>query len=93
MWPQGSGEWTAVLLLGLMPVGGAFYVWDYGVKRGDIQVIGAASYAAPLLSTLVLVAAGKAEMRLELAAAALLITAGAGLAALPLFKRLSRRAA
>ncbi|WP_245308680.1 EamA family transporter [Aurantimonas sp. 22II-16-19i] len=93
VWPQGGGEWTAVVLLGLMPVGGAFYVWDYGVKRGDIQVIGAASYAAPLLSTLVLVLAGKAEMRLELAAAALLITAGAGLAALPLFKRLSRRAA
>ena len=93
VWPQGGFEWTAVVLLGLMPVGGAFYVWDYGVKRGDIQVIGAASYAAPLLSTLVLVVAGKAEMRLELAAAALLITAGAGLAALPLFKRLSRRAA
>ena len=91
VWPVGAGQWTAVLILGLLPVGGAFYVWDYGVKHGDIQLIGAASYAAPLLSTLVLVVAGEAEMRFEIGAAALLITAGAGLAALPLFKRLSRR--
>jgi drug/metabolite transporter (DMT)-like permease len=33
-------------------VGLAFYVWDIGVKRGDIQFLGVASYAAPLLSTL-----------------------------------------
>ncbi|TFF20642.1 EamA family transporter [Jiella endophytica] len=93
VWPSSSTEWLAVLMLGLLPVGGAFYVWDYGVKHGDIQLIGAASYAAPLLSTLVLVAAGEAEMRFEIAAAAVLITLGAGLAALPLFRRLSRRAA
>ena len=39
-----------------MPVGAAFYAWDHGVKHGNIQVLGAASYAAPLLSTLVLIA-------------------------------------
>ncbi|MBP0614692.1 DMT family transporter [Jiella mangrovi] len=92
VWPVSAGQWGAIILLGLLPVGGAFYLWDYGVKHGDIQVIGAASYAAPLLSTLVLVAAGKAEMRFEIWAAALLITLGAGLAALPLFRRLLRRA-
>ncbi|MBB4005708.1 MAG: EamA family transporter [Aurantimonas endophytica] len=89
--PATSGEWLAVLLLGLMPVGAAFYVWDYAVKRGDIQVIGAASYAAPLLSTLILIAAGEAAMSLGVVAAAILITGGAGLAALPLFLRLARR--
>ena len=47
--PADSGEWLAVLGLGLMPVGAAFYAWDIGVKRGNIQVLGAASYAAPLL--------------------------------------------
>ena len=41
-----------------MPVGAAFYVWDHGVKRGDIQLLGAASYLAPLLSTLILILAG-----------------------------------
>ncbi|MEF2552895.1 EamA family transporter [Aurantimonas sp. A2-1-M11] len=91
IWPQTAGEWTAVLLLGLLPVGGAFYVWDYGVKHGDIQVIGAASYAAPLLSTLVLIAAGEAALTGTIVTAAVLITLGAGLAALPLFRRLARR--
>ncbi|HEY9058851.1 MAG TPA: EamA family transporter [Aurantimonas sp.] len=93
VWPQTPGEWLAVLLLGLMPVGGAFYVWDHGVKHGNIQIIGASSYAAPLLSTLVLVAAGEAAMTGAIVAAAVLITLGACLAALPLFRRLLRRRA
>ena len=64
-----------------MPVGAAFYAWDHGVKHGNIQVLGAASYAAPLLSTLVLIAAGAAEPTPTIVAACLLITAGAVLAA------------
>lgn len=79
--PQTSGQWLAVLGLGLMPVGAAFYAWDHGVKRGNIQVLGAASYASPLLSTLVLVATGFAEPSWRIAIACLLITAGAVLAA------------
>src|SRR5690606_35654805 len=55
--PATAAQWLAVAGLGLMPVGAAFYAWDHGVKRGNIQVLGAASYAAPLLSTLVLIAA------------------------------------
>ena len=93
MWPVTTGQWLAILGLGLLPVGGAFYVWDYGVKHGDIQVIGAASYAAPLLSTLVLVAAGEAPLTGTLVLAAVLITLGACLAALPLFRRLIRELA
>lgn len=81
VWPRSAGQWLAVLGLGLLPVGAAFYAWDWGVKRGNIQVLGAASYAAPLLSTLVLVAAGRAEPSPRLAVACLLITAGAVLAA------------
>ncbi|KQT44633.1 hypothetical protein ASG43_13640 [Aureimonas sp. Leaf454] len=87
VWPAGSSQWTAIVLLGLLPVGAAFYVWDHGVKRGDIQVLGAASYAAPLLSTLVLILAGEAAFSAPILGAALLITAGAVLAALPLFRR------
>ena len=81
--PSGMGQWLAVLGLGLMPVGAAFYAWDYGVKRGNIQVLGAASYAAPLLSTLVLIATGFAEPTWNVIAACLLITLGAVLAARP----------
>jgi drug/metabolite transporter (DMT)-like permease len=79
--PGTTGQWLAVAGLGLMPVGAAFYAWDHGVKRGNIQVLGAASYAAPLLSTLVLMATGFAEPSLTVLAACLLITAGAVLAA------------
>jgi drug/metabolite transporter (DMT)-like permease len=79
--PADAGQWLAVLGLGLMPVGAAFYAWDIGVKRGNIQVLGAASYAAPLLSTLVLIATGFAEPGWRILAACLLITGGAVLAA------------
>ncbi|MCT7377360.1 DMT family transporter [Chelativorans salis] len=81
VWPAGTGEWLAVLGLGLLPVGAAFYAWDYGVKHGNIQVLGASSYAAPLLSTLILIAAGTAEPTANILAACLLITGGAALAA------------
>lgn len=81
VWPASSGEWLAVVGLGLLPVGAAFYAWDYGVKNGDIQIIGAASYAAPLLSTLILVASGYAEPDWRIGVACLLITGGAVLAA------------
>jgi drug/metabolite transporter (DMT)-like permease len=81
VWPRGAGQWLAVAGLGLMPVGAAFYAWDFGVKHGNIQVLGAASYAAPLLSTLVLLAAGAARAEPAILLACILITAGAVLAA------------
>lgn len=80
-WPVGLRGWASAILLGLGPVGLAFYVWDIGVKQGDIQILGTASYAAPLLSTVVLVVAGVATLTWSLAIAAVLITAGALLAA------------
>lgn len=79
VWPSG-GQWAAVLGLGLGPVGVAFYTWDYGVKRGDIQTLGALAYAAPLLSTGLLVGLGLAEPSWVLLAATALITGGAVLA-------------
>jgi drug/metabolite transporter (DMT)-like permease len=84
-WPANVVQWFAVVALGIGPVGAAFYAWDIGVKRGDIRVLGAASYAAPLLSTGYLVLAGYATASLALAAAALLISAGGLLAAKDMF--------
>jgi len=80
-WPDTPLEWLAVLGLGLGPVGLAFFTWDHGVKRGDIQVLGAASYAAPLLSTLVLIGFGLGAASWSIGAACLLITLGAAVAA------------
>ncbi|WP_077701315.1 DMT family transporter [Thioclava nitratireducens] len=82
IWPQSAVGWASVIGLGLGPVGLAFYTWDLGVKRGDIQLLGTASYAAPLVSTLVLVAVGIASARPSLLIAAAMIAGGAGLAAL-----------
>ncbi|MCB5408926.1 aromatic amino acid exporter YddG [Pseudogemmobacter faecipullorum] len=81
LWPVGPSGWLSVLLLGLGPVGAAFFTWDIGMKKGDIQLLGVASYAAPLLSTLALVVAGITQPGWTIALAALLITGGAALAA------------
>ena len=80
-WPQTMGQWLAVVGLGIGPVGAAFYAWDIGMKRGDIRVLGVASYAAPLLSTFFLLLAGYAAATATLVLAAILITAGGVLAA------------
>ncbi|WP_328805102.1 aromatic amino acid exporter YddG [Stappia albiluteola] len=89
VWPQGASEWLAVLGLAAFPVGLAFFTWDIGVKRGDIQVLGAGAYAAPLLSTLLLIAAGYGEFTLVVAIACLAITLGAFIAARDLLLRRS----
>ncbi|WP_170573812.1 aromatic amino acid exporter YddG [Ruegeria atlantica] len=81
VFPDSAFGWASVAALGLGPVGLAFYVWDIGVKQGDIQILGTASYAAPLLSTLALVVAGIAAPTWGLAIAAVLITGGAAIAA------------
>ncbi|MCM2396252.1 EamA family transporter [Rhizobium sp. S95] len=87
VWPESASQWIAVVGLGIFPVGLAFYAWDYGVKNGDIQILGASSYAAPLLSTLILTLFGFAEPSLRIGLACLLITGGAMLAARDMIRR------
>ncbi|MGX5666980.1 aromatic amino acid exporter YddG [Rhizobium daejeonense] len=87
VWPESVSQWAAVVGLGIFPVGLAFYAWDYGVKNGDIQILGASSYAAPLLSTLILTLFGFAEPSLRIGLACLLITGGAMLAARDMIRR------
>jgi len=82
VWPSTMSEWLAVLGLGIGPVGIAFYTWDVGMKRGDIRLLGVAAYAAPVLSTMLLVVAGFAQPSWSLAAACALIVGGAAVATL-----------
>jgi drug/metabolite transporter (DMT)-like permease len=77
LWPSGASEWLAVIGLGLGPIGAAFLLWDIGMKKGDVPLLGVASYAAPVVSTLILVVAGYAEPGAALAASCALIVAGA----------------
>ena len=87
VWPVGATQWLAVAGLGLGPVGIAFFVWDHGVKHGDIQVLGAASYAAPLLSTLALIGAGLGQFTPAVVLGGLAIVGGALLAGKNLLRR------
>ena len=82
VWPQFWWQWLAVVILGIGPLGAAFYCWDIGVKRGDIGFLGVAAYATPVISTLLLVVFGFAEATLALAVACALIVAGAFIASL-----------
>jgi drug/metabolite transporter (DMT)-like permease len=81
VWPDTPAQWLAIIALGVGPVGAAFYVWDIGMKRGDIRVLGAASYATPLLSTAFLIMAGFAKADANLAISAVLIAGGGLIAA------------
>lgn len=74
-----AGQWIALAIMGLGPVGIAFRLWDRGTRHGDLALLGSLSYLAPLLSTLLLVAAGRAEPRWTQAVAVVLLTAGAWL--------------
>src|SRR6201746_1614309 len=81
VWPETTAQWLAIIALGFGPVGAAFYAWDIGMKRGDIRVLGAASYATPLLSTAFLIMAGFARPSAAIAVAAVLIAGGGLIAA------------
>lgn len=76
-WPEEGRHWIALILLGLFPLGCAFYCWDYGVKHGNIQFLGVASYITPLFSTLLLIIFGRGELTWRIAVACVLIVFGA----------------
>lgn len=76
-----AAGWAPVLLLGLGPVGLAFFAWDHGVKNGSIKLLSALSYTAPLLSSILLVLFGKAAFSWGLVASCALIALGSALSA------------
>jgi drug/metabolite transporter (DMT)-like permease len=70
-------DWVFLVLLGIGPMGTAFFLWDASLKRGDPRVIGSLSYLTPMLSTLALVAIGGKRFTALSAVAMALIIAGA----------------
>jgi len=69
-----SFDWMILVLLGLGPLGAAFYLWDYAIKRSNPQEIGLLSFLTPLLSTgFLLVITGQALSWLLAIAAALIV--------------------
>jgi drug/metabolite transporter (DMT)-like permease len=85
-------DWLFLVLLGLGPMGLAFYTWDAAMKGGDPRVIGALAYLTPLLSTLVLVLFGGRRLTALSGAAMGLIVAGAVAGSLGLLSKHPRDA-
>jgi drug/metabolite transporter (DMT)-like permease len=68
-------QYLRILLLGVGPMGAAFYLWAYALKRGDPRIIGVLANATPLLSTGLLVASGYGAVTTALALATALVSA------------------
>ena len=60
-------------LMGLGPLGGAFYLWDKALKLGDARQIGILSYLTPLGSTAMLILVTGRQWSWSIALAALMI--------------------
>lgn len=74
-----AADWPLLIALGLGALGGAFYLWDYALKRGDPQRIGLIAFLTPLLSTFALITVTGSQPSAMLVVAAALIVGGAWL--------------
>jgi len=70
-------DWSLLVLLGIGPLGAAFYFWDFAIKHGNPQQLGLLSFLTPLLSTALLVTVTGEEFSPLLILSAALIIAGA----------------
>lgn len=75
-------EIFTIVLLGLGPAGGAFFLWDLGMKRGNAAALAIFGYSAPVVSTILMILAGLGDARWNVAVAALLIAAGGAIVGL-----------
>ncbi|TBR42509.1 EamA family transporter [Marinomonas agarivorans] len=76
-WQLSWQEWIGVILLGLGPVGGAFYLWDIALKQGNRVLLASLSFGTPLLSAIILALAGLNAWSINIVIALILILAGA----------------
>jgi len=54
-WPRlPAQDWLVLVYMGLGPMGTAFYLWDFAMKKGNTGLTTALSYATPVLSTIFL---------------------------------------
>jgi len=70
-------DWLLLLVLGVGPLGGAFYLWDAALKIGDPRRIGLLAFLTPLLSTVLLVVVSGNPFSWQLLISAALILGGA----------------
>ncbi len=75
-WQFSSSAWLGAILLGLGPVGGAFYLWDQGLKKGNQSLLASLSFCAPLISSISLILVGQEAASMALLIAVALIMLG-----------------
>lgn len=78
--PLSARDLTLIAFMGLGPLGGAFFLWDAALKRGDARQIGVLSFLTPLLSTLVLLTVRHEMPSWSVGLAALMIVSAAVIA-------------
>ncbi|HTN53521.1 MAG TPA: EamA family transporter [Anaeromyxobacter sp.] len=66
-----------LLLIGLGPMGAAFYLWDRAMKHGDPRTVGTLAYLTPLLSTMLIAVSGEGRLGPTSVAATGIIVGGA----------------
>ena len=76
-WELSIYSLTGVLLLGLGPVGGAFYLWDMSLKNGNRQLLASISFCTPLISAVILALAGLNDWSIYIVIALSLVLLGA----------------
>ena len=75
-----QAQWITITLLALGPAGGAFFLWDAGMKTGNAPLLSVLGYAAPVISSALVVAFGYADPSWVIVASTGLIAAGGLLA-------------
>jgi drug/metabolite transporter (DMT)-like permease len=75
--PLSSRDMLLLGLMGLGPLGGAFFLWDKALKLGDARQIGILSYLTPLGSTALLIVVTGRQWSWSIALAAGMIMAAA----------------
>ena len=72
-------DWALIVIIGLGPMGAAFFLWDKALKLGDARHIGILSYLTPLLSTAVLAGVSAKPLNWTVALSAVMIVTAAWL--------------
>ena len=75
--PLNQRDWLLIVLMGLGPLGAAFFLWDAALKKGDARKIGILSYITPLASTVLLMFATGRPLTWGIGLATLLILGAA----------------
>ena len=70
-------DWLLLTVMGLGPLGAAFFLWDKALKLGDARQIGILSYLTPLASTVLLMTVTGRALTWNIALAATLIIGAA----------------